>query len=353
MITLLPGTPHAMDLPLMQTLVVSDSPLFDYLAGNEQMRSVADYVTQYPTAQLHFKPNIVEAPEHTLAMPMTKGPESKSALAVRHVTFCSSASPSHALGGGNHVTVPAPSSDSGPGPFSASAPGPPSNSSAASAAFANSGYAPEHQKAHACKGHSWTGLLTFALTLFLLSSFSVHVGATHAQNTGINGVTLTSQLLATGGLLCSSASERGVIFFDGRTAAAAYERYQKDEDGGWVWGNSQHLSANQHASLQAIVRQRKHTAFAYSMEELPGDCGDQVPVRLDLNTDRPIVQSPRRYRPTGGLFLEGKCRSTMTAQASHCAPTIGVTAQQMEAHALVDNTPRLRATQLTRVPTAS
>ncbi|PNH10929.1 hypothetical protein TSOC_002303 [Tetrabaena socialis] len=81
MITLLPGTPHAVDLPLTQTLVVSDSPLFNYLAGNEQMRSVADYVTQYPTAQLHFKPNIVEAPEHTLAMPMTKGPESKNALA--------------------------------------------------------------------------------------------------------------------------------------------------------------------------------------------------------------------------------------------------------------------------------
>ncbi|PNH00704.1 hypothetical protein TSOC_013459, partial [Tetrabaena socialis] len=427
MITLLPGTPHAVDLPLTQTLVVSDSPLFDYLAGNEQMRSVADYVTQYPTAQLHFKPNIVEAPEHTLAMPMTKGPESKNALAVRHVTFCSSASPSHALGGGNHATVSAPSSDS--------VPGPPSNSSAAAAAFANSGYTLEHQEAflhalgaegqpsgassnastrlqhtrltriqrkasafvsnlrfkvkraaralfsplastalvcaaavesslhlttevslergerqekragkrkkheprnpvprHACKGRSWTGLLTFALTLFLLSSFSVHVGATHAQNTGINGVTLTSQLLATGGLLCSSASRvrsgqavpglpdwhapgphsasfatalASVETFssDGRTSAAAYERYHKDEDGGWVWGNSQHLSANQQASLQAIVRQRKHTAFAYSMEELPGDCGD--PFGLDLNTDRPIVQSPRRYRPTGVLFLEG------------------------------------------------
>ncbi|PNG99615.1 hypothetical protein TSOC_014603, partial [Tetrabaena socialis] len=457
-VTLLPGTPHAVDLPLTQTLVVSDSTLFDFLVGNEQMRSVADYVTQYPTAQLHFKPNIVEAPEHTLAMPMTKGPESRSTLAVRHVTFCSSASPSHALGGGrprhgaaygirapkaplnsNQVTsdqarlireLRASAFNDRTATEPAKTIKPPRTSlwrrlvrwrrpdkprstrrqhtrlarikrkasafasnlrfkvkRAARALFSplasaalvcaaavestlqvttevtfergarqerRAGKRKKHEPRnpvprHACKGRSWTGLLTFALTLFLLSSFSVHVGATHAQNTGINWVTPTSQLRVTGGLPCSSASEvlsgqavpglpdlhdwhapgpHSASFaaalasvksfsFDGRTAAAAYERYQKDEYGGWVWGNSQRLSADQQASLQAIVRQRKHTAFAYSMEELPGDCGDQVPFRLDLNTDRPIVQSPRRYRPTGMLFLEDKCRSTMTAQASH------------------------------------
>ncbi|PNG99631.1 hypothetical protein TSOC_014587, partial [Tetrabaena socialis] len=491
-VTLLPGTPHAVDLPLTQTLVVTDSPLFDYLVGNEQMRSVADYVTQYPTARLHFKPNIVEAPGHTLAMPMTKGPESNSALAARHVTFCAStcdasaaeqpnsASASAASFAGSDYsaksketflqalrqpradnnTVPEPFNNKAPcinpsaaasaapssnaaapgqssdpsaafpaAPFSNSAaPGPPNDTAvlprpaikqqpsgavhskpveqqttslwqrlvrwrlprkprstrrqhtklarikwkagsffsnmrwkakrAAKAIFSplasaalvctsavesslkittevtyergerqekHAGKRKKHEPhtsvpRHACKGRSWTGLLTFALTLFLLSSFSIHVGATHAQNTGVNGVTLTSKLLASGGLLCSSTAgpvPRTAVpglpnwlpppasfpatlasvdsfSFDGTTAVSAY----KYEDGGWVWGNSLHLSVEQQASLQAVVRQRKHSAFVYSMEELPGCCGDQGHFRRNLNTSLPIVQPPRRYSPT-------------------------------------------------------
>ncbi|PNH10576.1 Retrovirus-related Pol polyprotein from transposon [Tetrabaena socialis] len=497
-VTLLPGTPHAVDLPLMQTLVVPDSPLFDYLVGNEQMRSVADYVTQYPTARLHFKPNIVVAPGHTLAMPMTKGPESKSALAARHVTFCTStsdaseseqpnsASASAASFAGSgysakskeaflqalrqphadgntapepfNITAPCikpsaaasavpsssaaagqssdPSAASPAAPFSNSeAPGPPNSTSAPSGAVHSKQFKPQttslgaspanlaacgastrikrkagsffsnmrwkakraakailsplasaalvcasavesslkittevtyergerqekragKRKKHephtyACKARSWTGLLTFALTLFLLSSFTIHVGATHAQNTGVNGVTLTSQLLATGGLLCSSAAgpvPRTAVpglpnwppppasfaaalasvdsfSFDGTTAVSAYEKYHKDEDGGWVWGNSQHLSVEQQASLQAVVRQRKHSAFAYSMEELPGYCGDQGPFRLDLNTSRPIVQPPRRCSPTEKQVILEKTEELVKAGIvyDHVGPTI-------------------------------
>ena len=85
--------------------------------------------------------------------------------------------------------------------------------------------------------------------------------------------------------------------FDGKMAATAHERYEKDKDGGWIWGHAVAMSPERMAELQTVVRQRKHTAFAYSMEELPGYSGDLGPFRLELTTDKPVVQAPRRYSP--------------------------------------------------------
>ncbi|PNH10003.1 hypothetical protein TSOC_003314, partial [Tetrabaena socialis] len=464
--------------------VVTDSPLFDYLVGNEQMRCVADYVTQYPTARLHFKPNIVEAPGHTLAMPMTKGPESKSALASRHVTFCTSTCDAAAFEPPNSASASAASfagsgysakskeaflqslrhsrtdDHTAPEPFNnTAAPGPCSNPSAAASAapFSNSA-APgppydtavlprpaitqqpsgavhskpvqpqttslwqrlvrwclhikprstrrqhtklarikrkassffsnirwkvkraaksilsplanaalicasavesslkiatevtyeqgEHQEKcagkckkhephtsvprHACKGRSWTSLLTFALTLFLLSSFTIHLLATDGllcssatrpvPRTAVPG--LPNWLLPPASFAAALASVDSVSF-DGTTAASAYEKYHNDEDSGWVWGNT-HLLVEQQVSLQAVVLQCKHSVFAYSMEELPEYCGYQGPFRLDLNTNRPIVQPPRRYSPTEKQVILEKTGERVKASIvdDHVRPTV-------------------------------
>ena len=84
---------------------------------------------------------------------------------------------------------------------------------------------------------------------------------------------------------------------EGMSAATAYQRYEKDADGGWIWGNSSLFDDSSFTTLKETVRSRKGKAFAYSMEELPGYCGAQGPFTLDLDTDRPIVQPPRRYSP--------------------------------------------------------
>ncbi|GLC55390.1 hypothetical protein PLESTB_000982200 [Pleodorina starrii] len=84
---------------------------------------------------------------------------------------------------------------------------------------------------------------------------------------------------------------------EGVSAAAAYDRYEKDPDGGWIWGNSALFDTQSKAALQEVVRSRKGKAFAYSMEELPGYHGGQGPFTLELETERPVVQPPRRYSP--------------------------------------------------------
>lgn len=54
------------------------------------------------------------------------------------------------------------------------------------------------------------------------------------------------------------------FIFDGRTVATAYEWYQKDAAGGWIWGNSTRMNDLQKATLQSAVCLRK-SAFGYRM----------------------------------------------------------------------------------------
>ncbi|GIL94242.1 hypothetical protein Vretimale_493, partial [Volvox reticuliferus] len=98
---------------------------------------------------------------------------------------------------------------------------------------------------------------------------------------------------------------------EGNSAATAYERYQKDAEGGWIWGNSITLDTTTNAALKEAVRVRKHSAFAYSMEELPGYSGDQGPFSLDLDTDKPVVQPPRRYSPKEKEVIAAKTAELM------------------------------------------
>ncbi|PNH10948.1 hypothetical protein TSOC_002280 [Tetrabaena socialis] len=81
-LSILPPTAHEVPLRATQTLLVEDNPLFDLL-GNEQMRPVADSLSQHPKAQIHLYPNLLEAPDYIISLAMSKGPETMSALATR------------------------------------------------------------------------------------------------------------------------------------------------------------------------------------------------------------------------------------------------------------------------------
>lgn len=41
--------------------------------------------------------------------------------------------------------------------------------------------------------------------------------------------------------------------FNGKTVFTAYERYQKDTDGVWIWGHNTLMSNHQKASLQGTA----------------------------------------------------------------------------------------------------
>ncbi len=60
---------------------------------------------------------------------------------------------------------------------------------------------------------------------------------------------------------------------DGHPTLLPHAAYRKDEVGGWTWGGSPLFTAELQAKLETAVRERK-TAFAYSMQELPGYTGD-------------------------------------------------------------------------------
>ena len=184
-------------------------------------------------------------------------------------------------------------------------------------------------------GRTWPGFSTFSLVATLLIALAVGTGATAGLSAGATGVEVAMHAVGTGGLLANAAwqselpprssrprsDEDGRVYspglssalasvesfaFDGKVAVTAYERYKKDEDGGWIWGNSMHLNAAQRVELQAVVRKRKHSAFAYSMEDLPGYHGSMGPFRLELDTDKAIVQPPRHYSPAEQQVIREK-----------------------------------------------
>ena len=128
---------------------------------------------------------------------------------------------------------------------------------------------PSYAEHRTCKGRSWHGLATFTLLSALLFAFTASAGATQACVTGATGVELAAHALGTGGLIANVSGQHGLrqqrgpgqpeddriyapnlasalasvesFSFDGKVAVTAYERYQKDAEGGWIWGNSVHM----------------------------------------------------------------------------------------------------------------
>ncbi len=86
-----------------------------------------------------------------------------------------------------------------------------------------------------------------------------------------------------------------------------HDRYEKDAEGGWVWGNHPGMPDHVKDQLKAEVRARKATAFAYSMQDLPGYKGIEPPFEIKLNTTDPIFTRARRYSPGELKVTDEKC----------------------------------------------
>ena len=195
---------------------------------------------------------------------------------------------------------------------------------------------------------TWGNLASFALITCLLFSLAAGAGAMHGAVLQSDLAAISSNLVTSGGILLQHGGVRpsassglgydpwaeadpgdyaqwdtrghavamtsvGSFTPEGHSAAAAYQRYQKDSDGGWIWGNSSLFDSHTSQSLRETVRARKAMSFAYSMEELPGYSGDQGPFTLDLDTERPIVQPPRRYSPKEKEVIVQKTAELMKA----------------------------------------
>jgi transposase InsO family protein len=87
------------------------------------------------------------------------------------------------------------------------------------------------------------------------------------------------------------------------------ERYEKDDEGGWIWGNHRDFSLAQKNALQQVVRDRRDSAFAYSMADLTGYTGSGGPMRIHLEDEsESIFERPRKHSVLEYQVQDDKCQ---------------------------------------------
>jgi hypothetical protein len=83
-------------------------------------------------------------------------------------------------------------------------------------------------------------------------------------------------------------------------------KYEKDQEGGWVWGHHRDFTPDQFLQLQQAVRSRR-SAFAYSTADLVGYHGQAGPFRMELIHDLPIFEKKRRFSHLELSIQDEKC----------------------------------------------
>ena len=78
---------------------------------------------------------------------------------------------------------------------------------------------------------------------------------------------------------------------DGVSSVTWEAQYEKDKEGGWIWGNHREAGGQSMGSMQRMVRERKH-CFAYSMQELPGY---HKPVNIGRYSGKPAYSRRKQY----------------------------------------------------------
>jgi hypothetical protein len=99
----------------------------------------------------------------------------------------------------------------------------------------------------------------------------------------------------------------------GRTARVPSPAHEKDADIGCVWGHHPDMPAGVLKRLQAAVRMRTHSCFAFSNADLPGYCGVEGPFTLELKTDRAVFVKPRFHSAAERLVQDAKCKELLAA----------------------------------------
>lgn len=98
----------------------------------------------------------------------------------------------------------------------------------------------------------------------------------------------------------------------GDQAPVPQDEHTVDPDIGCTWGNHACMDASTLEKLKQVVRERKHV-FAYSMKDLPGYTGDFPPFRIEMTTNEPIYEKPRRLSPAEQEVQDKKCQELLDA----------------------------------------
>lgn len=89
---------------------------------------------------------------------------------------------------------------------------------------------------------------------------------------------------------------------DGKTEEEGLNpRWEPDPEHKWLYGNHPLATPEQMASLKRMLVEEKQ-AFAYTLSDMPGYCGDLSPASIKLTTDKPIWSPPRNYSPAEQEF---------------------------------------------------
>ena len=97
-----------------------------------------------------------------------------------------------------------------------------------------------------------------------------------------------------------------------REPADEQQRYEKDPEFGWSYGNHPEATAEQLADLKQTVRGSKD-AFAFSLKDMPGYHGDLGPADITVTTQSPIWTPPRRFSPLECEIRDKKCQELLDA----------------------------------------
>jgi len=76
---------------------------------------------------------------------------------------------------------------------------------------------------------------------------------------------------------------------------------------GWRVGNHPDFTPELRAEVDAMLLERKHKSFAYSLKDMPGYCGADGDFKIELTTDKPIIAPRRRYSPAECRIRDEKC----------------------------------------------
>jgi hypothetical protein len=82
---------------------------------------------------------------------------------------------------------------------------------------------------------------------------------------------------------------------DGAAEEPHDSRWQVHPEGKWIMGNHPDSTPEQQQQLEAVLKKHQHTAFAYSLKDLPPYTGPLGPAHFELKEDKAMWQSQRQY----------------------------------------------------------
>jgi hypothetical protein len=87
------------------------------------------------------------------------------------------------------------------------------------------------------------------------------------------------------------------------------DQYEKDPEGGWIWGNHPDATPEEMQQMKDLVREFKDV-FAYSMSDLPGY---KEPVSLGEFRGKPAFSPKKEYNPMELDIINKKCNELKEA----------------------------------------